>query len=386
MRGDSAEALLDQHSARSAGGAGNAIQRHAFIAGKQVKKTDPVATGTVAGLVTDDLVRDYLSEDELKKHASKQTDYLGNLTDGTWLRFSPAGINLLGENHTLVTAQMVVPAVGSKSFIYEPFSMDDLAEGSHMRTSYEGENADRFKTFGVDGEKDKKQFGAESLYPKIGYGLNLALPYFNGAQDIKNLTKASGYVGQPIQRYLKIGWAWALDVKAEVQKQKAGKQAVPPKRDALYQVVAAVEGDLHAFITGLPIDGWLGDGLAKPGNDKLLPKLLQLTTAAIDALIEQAISDPSSRMSADQKKKFAGPTTAADKQTLFSDWRNFKFEDAVKDAAKRGVRYAGMGAQHLYHLQNIGLPSNAHAFDMSGPDLDKFEKETAKLKKVAVKQ
>ena len=387
VQGKSSEALLDRHSGGHSGSAHGDVQRHAFVAGKQVKKSDPVATGDVASLVTDEVVRDYDSQDELKKHAARQTDYLGNLADGTWLRFSPTGINLLGEMHTLVTAQMVVPAVGSKSFIYEPFSVDDLTDGSHMKAAYDAENADRFKAFGVDGEKDKKQFGAESLFPKIGFGLGLALPYLNGAKKIENLTKASGvYDGQPIQRYLKIGWAWAQDLKAQVQKQHAAKQAVPPKQDALCKVVASVEGDLDGFITGLPIDGWLGDGLIQPGNDKLVPKLLSFTTAAIDALVEQAISDPSSRMDEAQKKKFAGGATDKDKQKLFGDWRNFKFEDAVKDAAKRGVRYAGMGAAHLYHLQDVGLPGNGHAFDMSGTDLDKFEQHTAKLKKIAVKQ
>jgi hypothetical protein len=388
VQGKSSEALLERHAGAPGAAAGpGAVQRHAFVGGKQIKKSDPVATGDVAALVTDDVVRSYDSKDELKQHAARQTDYLGNLPDGTWLRFSPTGTNLLGENHTVVTLQMVAPAVGSKSFIYEPFANDDLADGSHLKTAYETQNAERFKALGIDGEKDKKQFGAESLIPKIGFGLGLALPYLRDAGKLSNLTKASGvYDGQPIQGAVKFGWAWAQDIKAQVEQQRKAKQAVLPKQAELCKVVTAVEGDLDAFITGLPVRGWLGDAFIDNGNTALLPKLLAFATATIDALVEQAVADPSSRMDDAKKQKFGGSTTEDEKQAMFGDWRNFKFEDSVKDAAKRGVRYAGMGAAHLYHLQDVGLPSNGHAFDMSGPDLDTFEKHTAKLKKRAVKQ
>lgn len=47
--------------------------------------------------------------------------------------------------------------------------------------------------------------------------------------------------------------------------------------------------------------------------------------------------------------------------TLFADWRNHTFEDALHDAVGRGVRYAGMGALHLYvdcQTQN-GLPKDS---------------------------
>ena len=71
---------------------------------------------------------------------------------------------------------------------------------------------------------------------------------------------------------------------------------------------------------------------------------------------------------------------------MFSDWRNFKFEDSVKDAAKRGVRYAGMGFLHLEHLRKVGLPANSHDYDMSDVDLTAFQDATAKLKAKAVKQ
>ena len=106
-----------------------------------------------------------------------------HLADGTWMRFNPAGINLLGEDHTLVTLLDVLPRVGSQSFIYEPFSSDNLADGTAMKATYEAENQDKFAEAGVDGVADKQQFGAESLYPKMGYGMTLALPYFSGTEQ-----------------------------------------------------------------------------------------------------------------------------------------------------------------------------------------------------------
>jgi hypothetical protein len=44
------------------------------------------------------------------------------------MRFEPTGINLLGEDHTKVSLDKVLPVVGSTSFIYEPFAADTLAD------------------------------------------------------------------------------------------------------------------------------------------------------------------------------------------------------------------------------------------------------------------
>jgi hypothetical protein len=387
VRGQSAEAVLDRQVGSSAPrpGAG-AVQRHAFVTGKQVKKSDSIATGDVARFVTDDVVRSYRSNDELKQHAAGQTDYLGNLPDGTWMRFHAAGLNVLGEAHTLVRLRTVVQAVGTTNFIDERLSNDDLAPGSHMAGAYEEENAETFKDFNIQDEADKKQFGAEALLPKIGYAMNAALPYFIGPKKISDLTEASGqYIGQPVQRYLKIGWAYGKDITAKVAAMQQAKQPVPPKMAELARVVAMCERELDAFLTKLPVDGYLGDSLTTE-RYPLLPPLAIVTSALVDASIEQAIGDPSSRMDAAQKKKFAGTTTRDEKGKLLSNWRNFHFEDSVKDAAKRGVRYAGMGLAHLRHLKEVGLPSNSHPYDMVDVDLTRFEQETARLKALAVPQ
>ncbi|HZJ62102.1 MAG TPA: DUF4157 domain-containing protein [Kofleriaceae bacterium] len=386
VQGKSAEAALDRYAGPGAASAGGAVQRHAFVAGKQIKKSDKIATGDAAGFVTDEVVRSYKTNDELKKHASHQTDYLGNLPDGTWMRFHPTGLNVLGEMHTLVRLRTVVNAVGTTNFIDERLSNDDLAPGSHMAAAYETENAETFKDFGIENEPDKKQFGAEALLPKIGYAMNAALPYFIGPKKISDLTEASAqYVGQPVQRYLKIGWGYGKDIRAKVAAMQRARQTVPPKMAELARVVTLCERELDGFITKLPVDGFLGDALG-PDHYPLLPPLAIVASALVDASVEEAIGDPSSRMDDAQKKKFAGTTTGEDKGKLLSNWRNFKFEDSVKAAAGRGVRYAGMGLAHLQHLKDVGLPSNAHAYDMVDVDLTRFEEETARLKAIAVPQ
>ena len=389
VQGRSSEGLLDPY-ARAGGTRAGVVQRHAFIAGTQVRKTDPVATGAVAALVTDDRVRDYVSADELKRHAAGQTDYLGNLADPaqTWVRFSPTGINVLGEMHdTDESFDRVAPAIGAKSFIHEGISTDQLAAGSHAKQEYDAGNADRFKKLGIDQQKDKTQFGAESLLPKIGYVMTRLLPYLQGTDVDQLATVSGGYEGTIGQHFLKLGWAFGKDVRIQVAMMGAAMLLPPPRLEALGEVVDKLRGVLDPFITALPEPGNLGEALAKPGNHKLLRPLAQFAQAFIDAMIEQAIGDPSSRMSAAQKKKFEGGKTTKDENSkLFTDWRNFEIEDAVNAAAARGVRYAGMGAHHLYYLRKATLPSNAHTFDMSGSDAAKFEEATLKLKDTAVPQ
>jgi Domain of unknown function (DUF4157) len=383
-QGRSAEPLLDQYT----GGipAAPAVQRLAFINETQITTSDKSFTPEMKSMVSDPKVRNYTAQDEFTKHAGKQTDYLGNLTNGTWLRFSPAGTNLLGETHTKVTLEDVLPAVGSKSFIYEPISSDTMTAGSSFKSAYETENQDRFKKFGIEKEPDKKPFGAESLYAKMGFNMTELIPFFDGTYPVSSLTTGN-YFGQPAQRYLKIGWGWSKDNKLETEAKLKAKQAVPPKFSALATVHAKLEGKLDPFITSLPVDGFLGDALVKKGNDVLLAPLLEFSRAFTDAMVRVAAADLSSRLSMGQRAAYAGSSAVSDtdKDKLFTDWRNFNFEDNVKAATKRGVRYAGMGQLHLNYLVAAGLDKNQHPFEMDGKDIAAFTALTDKLKKAAKK-
>ncbi len=379
------EPVGDAGRAPVVAGAAGSVQRLAFVGGTQATNTAGVSPAKQA-MVSDDVVRDYTDDAEFTKHAARSTDYLGNLTDGTWLRFSPTGINLLGENHTLVRAEDTVPAVNSKSFIYEPFSVDDMSKSPEMKAAYEKENAERFKTFGVDGVADKQQFGEESLYPKLGYNMVLALPYFTKARSLDEL-KPAGYVGQPIQRYLKISWGMTADAETKVAADRLAKTPVEPKFGKMADTHTALKAELGPFITALPLEGFLGDELTKPGNDKLLPSLAKYATAVENAMIELAATDPSSRLDQKTRDRLAkkGAKDEDEKEKIFSEWRDFKFEDSVADATAKGVRYAGMGQNHLKHLIAKGLTADQHPYKMADVDLAKFQADTVALKATAVK-
>ena len=400
VQGKSAEPLLDHYAGPTAGAApGGAVQRHAFIHGKQVMKTDSFVSGDLVDFVTDEAVRDYQTVDEFKNHAAGQTDYLGNMRDdiNTWVRFSPTGLNVLGEAHeTPWSLKHTLAAVGSKSFISEAIASQDPPAGSQLKTAYDTHSADRYKDLGIEKEKDKSKFGAEPLPPKIGYGMIRLLPYLNlgtgtgnSDKNVHKLKKGAtpdDYIGQFTVGIVRMGWAYAKDARIAVPMMYMGGVAVPPKLDALAQVASTHYSALDRYITGLPVHGWLGDTLAEPGNARLVAPLAQLAEALIDMLTEQAIGDPSAGLDAAQKKKFAGKTTSDEKEKMFTGWRDHGLQDAVKDAAARHVRYAGMGSHHLEPLTKAGLPANTQVYDMSGNEIGEFDRHTRELAKIAVKQ
>jgi hypothetical protein len=278
-------------------------------------------------------------------------------------------MNVLGEDHTFVTLREVAPAVRSTSFVYEPFSDDDLPAGSRMKAAYERENDDRFRAMGVAGVADKRQFGAESLYPKMGYSLTLLLPFLTGPRRRLAALKSAGYVGQPIQRYLKIAWAHAADVAA------AGPPLDRVQR-RLARVHDAHRARLDAFITALPVDGFLGDALDTRAGRRLRPALAEFCQAFTKAMLARAGSDTT--LTAAERDRLARLHRRRGRGVVFAQWREMRFLHAVTAAAARGVRYAGMGRNHLTVLLGNGtLPSGATAFDMIGRDLAAFETLTA---------
>jgi hypothetical protein len=150
-------------------------------------------------------------------------------------------------------------------------------------------------------------------------------------------------------------------------------------------VHAAVDGDLDAWITALPVDGYLGDALDTPTGQKKMKSLAKFAKALSDAMIELAADDPESGLTAKERKKVRkSGVKEKKKEGIFDEWRDNEFEVAVADATKRGVRYAGMGEAHLDNLVTIGLTAGQHPFYMGTTDLTKFKNETAKLASTAV--
>lgn len=349
-------------------------------------------------MIKDGWVRNYTSLDEFKQHAHNQTDYLGNLLDGTWVRFSPIGLNILGERHTEVTLREIIQAVRSQSFIYEPFSSDDLAASPNLKKTYEIENDDKFFKLGIDRIVDKLPFGAESLFPKMGYALTNLLPYFTRQSSMADLTPPN-YSGQPYQRYLKLAWAYAKDI----WQAKQNSAVLDPDLDKLADTYGQVEGKLDGFITTLPLDGYLGDafylvqpnallggGQPNPQTTALLPGLAQFTQAFVAAMLELAAREEAARLNAEftALAQARGHQQASKAQeNIFTKWRNLKFTDNVIAAAHRGVRYAGMGNNHLnYLLREKILTPTMHPYNITsnGAAMQAFKATTEKLKKVAI--
>jgi hypothetical protein len=138
-------------------------------------------------LAADDLVHDYLDRREFRRHASGSTDRLGNLGRGnTWVRFSPTGLTVIGEIYTATTTLAdVVQAVGTRSFIYELFPVDDLTSKPRTRAGFAQANARLMDKFGVHPRSDSQRHGAESLFPKIGWTFAGSLRWLTaGAQSV----------------------------------------------------------------------------------------------------------------------------------------------------------------------------------------------------------
>jgi len=363
------------------------VQRWAWVSAAQVQPSEPGLDPRMKTFTTDHTVRDYGSMVEFADHAAGKTDHLGNLpasssSPGTWVRFAPAGTNLLGEDHTKVTMEHVAPAVGSTSFTYEPFATDDLSSRPKMKAAYETENADNFARFGVTMQPDKRQFGGESLFPKIAFAFVLLQPYVDGSGSLADL-KAGQYVGQPLQRYLKIAWGYAADVVDEVAQLKQARNPVPPAHARLAATYTATKADLDGFITGLPVDGYLGASLDTAAGRRKLPSLSRLGRAVVASMTVRMQND--TEITADERTRLNAMPRGTDeeKAAAFGTWRNLYFSHATRAAVARGVRYVGMGRAHLDYLKAEGLPAGSRGYDMVAKDLIDFQTLTDNLKRTA---
>ncbi len=369
----------------------NQIQRYVFAEGQQVSQADEQPNTTMQAWTADSDVREYKDMAEFEEHSAGNTDYLGILrtgtSPGTWVRFHKEGLNLLGEGHTMVTLQDVVPAVGSTNFIYEAFSTDDFSNNIATGHAYNVDNQERFNTMGIDGAADKRQHGAESTYPKIAMAIMAFNRYLN-PDDISMLqsgTDAAGnpnYIGQPFQRYLKIGWAWSHD---NMMHALADPEA-NPYRTKLAEVHTELLDEIDPFFISLQPDGFLGDAIVMKKNKHLYEPLRRFADALKDAILEMISSDPDSPLDNLSRSRMAPDAWSADSVKMFfiSRLRDLNILEAVKNAGENGMRYAGMGKAHLDFIKSSGqMQSDWHAYDMVDTDIKKFETRTQKLKSIA---
>ena len=85
--------------------------------------------------------------------------------------------------------------------------------------------------------------------------------------------------------------------------------------------------------------------------------------------------DSDTELTKEERKKLRkmDKDTLGEQSDVLDEWRNLHFTHALADAVARGVRYAGMGRNHLVYLEDNGLPAGTHAWDMVGQDIADFE-------------
>ncbi|HEY1177219.1 MAG TPA: hypothetical protein VGF17_13770 [Phytomonospora sp.] len=347
----------------------------------------PGAPAELAQWIDDDTVRVYDDWLEAVNHFDGDTDHVGNLPDdgpapGTWLRFDTEGLNILGEDHEYLIAETVVTqVVGSRSFVFEGFVTDVLAPGSHLHDLYYGDMIGEEALDGLGeylGEKveDVTRFGVDSMYARIGFDLAFIEPYLKGEAPMAGL-RAGSYRGQPLLDGLRLAWAFAKDIASkDPMTMTAGETGVA----GLVVTDASATAELDTFITGLEQGTHLGDSLAGAGKP-LMPGLRKLTENVVYVLLERVATAPV--ISEDDKTALLAMKrlTSADQRALFMEWRNRHMAGNVAAAAGRGVRYAGIGADHLAYLvrRNL-LPVGSHAYDITQAGLADSVAITAKLR------
>jgi hypothetical protein len=350
-----------------------AIQRWAFVGGQQTEPGAEGLTPEMNQLAADDLVHDYETKAEFAAHAAGNTDYLGNLTEGTWVRFSPEGINVLGEQHNAITLAEVLRAVGSASFIYESFVIESLDREPNTKAAYRERQRGRLEQFGQARDADWTAHGAESLYPKLGYSMALLLPYLRRPETLEGLGQAGthAYLGQQLQGFLKIGWQYGKDMRdqSDPEPERANlvdvyKQVKNPKKVA--NLFGALGTSVNEFVKALPDGGYLGDAFtSEEARAQHAGPLAAYVKALVDELRERGGHDAVAPAR-------PGRATLADKEADFASRRNQHLRNAVREALTQGVRYAGMGREHYSYLLRVNADESWHFYDLTGQHLRQF--------------
>jgi len=370
------------------------VQRWAWVGNRRVRPDDPIiANEAMKKLAGDELVHDYTGESEFADHAAGRTDHIGNLSgfsEGTWVRFAPTGTNVIGEAHTEVTLRDVLAAVGSQSFRYEAFSVDELPPNSRMSEAYEAGTQELFDQMPTGGVTDKRRFAADSLFPKTGETLAVLQKLLAAGQ--LGALGFGRHFGTTASRYLKIAWGYGKDVEEEASGfDPVQRVATRAKETALAQVVARTRSRLDGFITSLSYGDHLGDAinrLGAPGSAAhrdIVADLQQFCQAFIDAALARPRTDLplAGRMKVEGMARKPG----SDPEKVFLKWRDLHFAEVVAKAVRDGVRYVGMGQDHLTELDTKGrLPTGSRGYYLGstgaaahrevGKDISAFERNT----------
>lgn len=348
-----------------------------WISGKRAADADLLTVPpTNPAWETDDLVREYENVAELIAHVKGHVDHLGHVPSppaiaGTWVRFNPEGVNILGEYHTHTRLLDLVAPLGIGKWVDESFFCEQIADDSHVGPVYVVENGNALTGRGITvSAAELHLHGVESLFPKLAFPLPQTAAYLDGTIPAGSL--GNGHlIGLAAGFSLKLLWAHAKDL-AEGRTTVVPTGATARKREpsaadkALAAVVLKDDGLLDKFITGIPVGGYLGDSVT-PGADQVLTaKLRELVAALIAAMFARLADDfklgQIDRMSLERKPR----ATTANQEGVFNEWRNLRFAVNIAEAvAQREVRYVGIGVYHLaYLIKNEKTPANAHLYDI----------------------
>ncbi|WP_433288887.1 hypothetical protein ACQPZQ_37285 [Pseudonocardia sp. CA-142604] len=336
-------------------------------------------------LAADSLVHDYRDMKEFQDHATRKTDHIGNLpTDGTWVRFSPTLLNVVGEAHNATTLHDVVQAVRTRSFIYEGIPSDDLrSENPAMLEAIRTMSAGRLARFGLEAVEDIQPYGLEPIHPKIGYVFTALLPLLQS----KKISKLGGYFGKVFQSHLKMSWAAAGHLHDEVERRRPqGREtratgSLGGLSEAETEVAGTYARQKFApkFISDLQPDDDLRHSLElwvqrQPDNklDALLGELHDFVSCMLGLVREKY-----QRADLKRSERLAIWASGMNgEQEKFDHWRNVEIGKRVREAQQRGVRYAGMGGAHSDYLRHeLGLRS-FNFYDLHGENLKRDRKFT----------
>jgi hypothetical protein len=351
----------------------------------------------------DDLVRIFQDREELETFAAGRTNHLGNLpgphSEGTWVRFSPTGTNIIAEDHTFVTLvdvlRAVRPARGSHrsglssrvpvTFLYEAFPKDDLTAKPLTRAAFGEMYAPVIETLGIQRDADLQHFGGESLIPKLGWVMISVVHQLRDVPDFVSILSGH-YLGQVLQRYLKVAWAYAGETRvseqdSRMQSLSSEHLAVVTSKQRLIEVVDETRPVLAEFMAGLSRAGHLGESLIEVreriGLDRFdgefLPVLKSFAGHFIEAIRARVVKD--SDLTDDERRQLAA---TRDDQELFAEWRNLSFLKATRQGIDDQVNYIGMGRLHAEYLmrQGVDRAPDVQVYDLSGEELRGFEDRT----------
>lgn len=375
------------------------VQRFAFIKGTQVKTGDERLTSKEqSDMVKDETVRDYESIEEFKQHAADGTDYIGNLKKGeagVWVRFHPGGTNALGENHTKVVLDHVLEAVGgTKSFIHERFlDIDETKEQVPSTYAlYTSDCQSRDREFGVENVLNKRPFAAETLVPKIGFGM--VILYEMMGKDLKLLRSTGNggpqtdHTGRVLLKTLRQAWAYAEDVVNWFGKDyKSYPDTLLMKKVKLFiPFYLSIKDKVDPFVQLLVYGDALGDKLDTDKWRGLASDLQIFAKLLGDAVYVQTLEyggsglDEKDRVQLLKEEEGGVKQTSMKQMNVMNTWRNTAFKRHVLDAIQNGVRYAGMGNEHLKYLLSQTMPGAMHPYDMTNGVMSAFRAKTISLR------